>query len=86
VIHPAPDGKPTPVKILEPGEISGEMAIVEHTIRIDNVEILGIVAGALERLRKTFSYSAAKPFLNLSRIISGRLRETTEILTQAPHA
>ncbi|MBI2367479.1 MAG: MMPL family transporter, partial [Deltaproteobacteria bacterium] len=92
VTHPGPDGKPTPIKILDPGEIFGEMAIVEHTVRaadvvaLDNVELLGIDAGALERLRKRFPYTAAKLFLNLSRIISGRLRETTEKLTHAPHA
>ncbi len=86
MVHPAPDGKPTPVKILEPGEIFGEMAIVEHTIQIDNLEILGIDGGALERLRKTFSYSAAKLLLDLSRIIGGWLRKTTEKLTHAPDA
>jgi len=92
VTNPGPDGKPTLVKTLDPGEIFGEMAIVEHTVRaadvvaLDNVELLGIDAGALERLRKRFPYTAAKFFLNLSRIISGRLRETTEKLTQAPHA
>jgi uncharacterized protein len=92
VTNPGPDGKPTAIKILEPGEIFGEMAIVEHTVRaadvlaLDNVELLGIDAGALERLRKRFPYTAAKLFLNLSRIISGRLRETTDKLAQAPHA
>lgn len=82
-----PNGKI--IKNLDPGEIFGEMAIVEKTVRaadvvaLEDVELLGIDAGALERLRKRFPYTAAKLFLNLSRIISGRLRETTEKLTHA---
>lgn len=75
------------IKTLDPGEIFGEMAIVEQAVRaadvvaLEDVELLGIDGNALERLRKRFPYTAAKLFLNLSRIISGRLRETTERLT-----
>jgi len=82
-----PNGKI--IKNLDPGEIFGEMAIVEKTVRaadvvaLEDVELLGIDAGALERLRKRFPFTAAKLFLNLSRIISRRLRETTEKLTHA---
>lgn len=92
VTSPGPDGKPAVLKTLDPGEIFGEMAIVEHCARtadvvaLDDVEVLGIDGPALERLRKRFPYTAAKLFLNLSRIISGRLRETTERLTHAPLA
>jgi hydrophobe/amphiphile efflux-3 (HAE3) family protein len=77
------------IKTLDPGEIFGEMALVEQTVRAadvvaeEDVELLGIDGNALERLRKRFPYTAAKLFLNLSRIISGRLRETTEKLTHA---
>ncbi|OGQ22693.1 MAG: hypothetical protein A3C54_03510 [Deltaproteobacteria bacterium RIFCSPHIGHO2_02_FULL_60_17] len=77
------------IKNLDPGEIFGEMAIVEKTVRaadvvaLEDVELLGIDDKALERLRKRFPFTAAKLFLNLSRIISGRLRETTEKLTHA---
>lgn len=84
-----PDGKAKTIKTLDPGEIFGEMALVERTVRaadvvaLDDVEVLGISGDALERLRKRFPYTAAKLFLNLSRIISGRLRETTERLTRA---
>ncbi|MBI4240578.1 MAG: cyclic nucleotide-binding domain-containing protein, partial [Candidatus Rokubacteria bacterium] len=84
-----PDGKAKTIKTLEPGEVFGEMALVEQTVRaadvvaLDDVEVLGISGDALERLRKRFPYTAAKLFLNLSRIISGRLRETTERLTHA---
>lgn len=77
------------IKTLPPGEIFGEMAIVEKAVRatdvvaLEDVELLGIDDKALERLRKRFPFTAAKLFLNLSRIISGRLRETTEKLTHA---
>lgn len=87
VTDSGPQGKV--IKTLEPGEIFGEMAIVEKTVRaanvvaLDDVELLGIDDKALERLRKRFPFTAAKLFLNLSRIISGRLRETTEKLTHA---
>lgn len=80
------DGAPKTIKVLEPGEVFGEMAIVEHTVRnadvvaTEDVELLGIDEPALERLRKRFPYTAAKLFLNLAKIISGRLRETTESL------
>ena len=85
----SPDGRETIIRSLEPGEIFGEMALVEKTVRgadvvaLENVELLGIDANALERLRKRFPFTAAKLFLNLSRILSGRLRETTERLIQA---
>jgi len=85
VTDSGPQGKV--IKNLPPGEIFGEMAIVEKTVRaadvvaLEDVELLGIDANALERLRKRFPFTAAKLFLNLARIISGRLRETTEKLT-----
>jgi len=85
VTDSGPQGKV--IKNLPPGEIFGEMAIVEKTVRaadvvaLEDVELLGIDDKALERLRKRFPFTAAKLFLNLSRIISGRLRETTEKLT-----
>ena len=85
VTDSGPQGKV--IKNLPPGDIFGEMAIVEKTVRaadvvaLEDVELLGIDGNALERLRKRFPFTAAKLFLNLSRIISGRLRETTEKLT-----
>ena len=87
VTDSGPQGKV--IKNLPAGEIFGEMAIVEKAVRaadvvaLEDVELLGIDDKALERLRKRFPFTAAKLFLNLSRIISGRLRETTEKLTQA---
>ena len=78
------------IKVLEPGDIFGEMAIVEHLVRTadvvatEDVEVLSLGADALERLRQRFPYTAAKLFLNLAKIISARLRETTETLRLHP--
>lgn len=69
------------VATLSEGGIFGEMALVEGTARSANViavedtELLRIDEKSLDRIRRRFPSIAAKLFLNLSKVLSGRLRK-----------
>jgi len=69
---------------LGPGDIFGEMAAVDRHERSADVvamtdsEVLGLRMEDLTHLRKRFPRTAVKLFENLSRILSERLRATTQ--------
>ena len=79
----AQDGGERVLKQLEPGEVFGEMGLIEGLERSADVvvetpsEVLRLDAGSLDRLRRRFPYTSAKLFQNLARILSERLREQT---------
>lgn len=78
------DGREKVLTVLEPGAVFGEMGLVTGEARSANVvaetpaEIVRLDYQALERIRKRFPYTSAKVFRNLARILSARLRTTTE--------
>ncbi len=78
------DGNETELVTLEPGAVFGEMALVTGEARSvyvaaeTPVEVLRLDGPALERLRRTFPYTAAKMFRNLTHLLSDRLRQRTE--------
>jgi predicted RND superfamily exporter protein len=69
------------VQHLEPGDVLGEMALLDEGERSADVvadepsEVLRLDAASLDRLRRRFPYTSAKLFQNLARILSQRLRE-----------
>jgi CRP-like cAMP-binding protein len=84
----APGGGEQTLARLEPGAIFGEMGLVGGGARSANVvaesagEVLKIDFPALERLRKRFPFTGAKFYRNLARVLSERLRDTTEMFMQ----
>jgi len=75
------EGGEKTVQHLEPGDVLGEMALLEEGERSADVvaeepsEVLRLDAASLDRLRRRFPYTSAKVFQNLARILSQRLRE-----------
>jgi len=69
------------VAALSEGAVLGEMALVERTVRSANViaeeetEVLRINEKSLDRIKRRFPRIAAQLFLNLSKVISSRLRK-----------
>jgi uncharacterized protein len=67
------------------GEVFGEMALVRHNERsadvvaVDQVEVLAINEGDLERLQFRYPRIASKVFLNLTRILSDNLQRMTDL-------
>lgn len=79
------------LKKLSPGDIFGEMSVVEETtkrtadvIADEPAEVLRIDRAALDRLRRRFPYTGAKLFLNLARILSERLKDMTQSTAARP--
>jgi predicted RND superfamily exporter protein len=79
------EGGEKTVRHLEPGDVLGEMALLEERERSADVvadepsEVLRLDAASLDRLRRRFPYTSAKLFQNLARILSQRLRERTRL-------
>ena len=75
------EGGEKTVQHLLPGDVVGEMAMLEEGERSADVvaeeasEVLRLDAVSLDRLRRRFPYTSAKLFQNLARILSQRLRE-----------
>ncbi|MBI4824040.1 MAG: MMPL family transporter [Nitrospirae bacterium] len=74
------EGKGKELGTLKEGDIVGEMAFVgggtrsANIISLDETELLKIDYKSLERVRKRFPKIAAKLFMNISHILSDRLR------------
>lgn len=69
------------LKQLGPGDVFGEMGLIEGAERAADViaeeptEVLRLDAASLDRLRRRFPFTSAKLFQNLARILSERLRD-----------
>ena len=80
----ARDGRDQVVATLKPGDVFGEMALVDSHERSADVvaespaEVLRLDAPSLDRLRRRFPFTGVKLFQNLARILSERLRTTTQ--------
>jgi hypothetical protein len=76
------------IRVLEPGAVFGEMALVEARERSADVvaesraEVLVLSAEDLERLERRFPRTGLKVLHNLATILSQRLRDTTERLVR----
>jgi predicted RND superfamily exporter protein len=74
------EGKSKELGILKDGDIVGEMALVgggtrsANVIALEDTELLKIDDRSLDRVRRRFPRIAAKLFLNISRILSSRLK------------
>ena len=81
-------GEPV-IRTVGRGDVIGEMALVRDRPRSADVvvalptEYLVLDRGFLDRLQRRHPRIAAKVFLNLSRILSDRLEDTTEQLARA---
>lgn len=90
VVAHGPDGAAQPLAVLGPGQVFGEMGPLEGVPRSADVvaeeaaEVLALDYAALERIRRRFPFTGAKLFLNLARILSGRLRAMTQAYVEAP--
>lgn len=79
------DGTPLTLAILGPGQVFGEMGPLEGMPRSADVvaeeasEVLGLDFADLERIRRRFPFTGAKLFLNLARLLSGRLRSSASL-------
>jgi predicted RND superfamily exporter protein len=73
---------------LEPGDVFGEMALVQAGPRtanvraLEDVQYLEITWKGLSRIQRLFPYLAAHLYLNLSRILGKRLAKTNELVNQ----
>ncbi len=74
------DGYKTVFKELQSGEVFGEIALVDEVERTadvvalgDDTQVIEIDWKSLERIRKIFPHLASQLFLNISRILGGRL-------------
>ncbi len=74
------EGTSKELAILKEGDIVGEMALMgggirsAHVIAVEDTELLRVDNKSLEKIRRRFPRTAAKLFLNISRILSDRLR------------
>ena len=74
------EGKSKELGILKDGDIVGEMALVgggtrsANVIALEDTELLKIDDKSLDRVRRRFPRIAAKLFLNISRVLSNRLK------------
>lgn len=85
----AHDGEPV-IRYLGRGDVIGEMGLVRDRPRsasvtaVEPTEYLVLDAEFLRRIRRRYPSIAASLFLNLARILSDRLENTTEQLTAQP--
>jgi len=85
----AHDGEPI-IRFLERGDVIGEMGLVRDRPRsaevtaVEPTEYLVLDAAFLTRIRRRYPHIAASLFLNLARILSDRLENTTEQLAATP--
>jgi predicted RND superfamily exporter protein len=83
-------GEPV-IRSMRRGDVIGEMALVRDRPRSADVvvaeptEYLVLDRGFLDRLQRRHPRIAAKVFLNLTRILSDRLEDTTDQLARATH-
>jgi signal transduction histidine kinase len=85
------EGMSETLAILEPGECFGEMALVDHKPRSATVkamgkaEVFGFEQAVLDRFFVAHPEIHLKILQNLTRIASGRLRESDESLVQSAY-
>jgi hypothetical protein len=83
---PTEAGKRVVLSELQPGDIFGEIALVEEVERTADVvasedsRVLEIDWTSLERIRRIFPMISSKLFLNISRVLGARLAATSEQL------
>lgn len=81
---------PVTLKILQPGDVFGEIALVAKTVRtadvfaVTDIKVLTFSQDSLERLQRWNPFLSSRLFLNLSRILGMRLRETLGKMTPSP--
>ncbi len=74
------------------GEVIGEMGLVRHKARsadivvAEETEYIVLDAASLDRIQRRYPRIAAVVFLNLTKILSDRLENTTNQLVHATHA
>jgi predicted RND superfamily exporter protein len=75
------------IRVIGPGIVFGEMAQLgggnvrsATAVAETDVEVLGLDAAALERVRRRFPFTAAKLYRNLAFILTQRLREATDAM------
>jgi len=84
VVVTGPDGRRHLVRQLGRGDVFGEMGLVRQQQRTadivatEDLELLAVDQRFLERLQRRYPRIAAAVFLNLTRILSDRLENTTE--------
>jgi predicted RND superfamily exporter protein/CRP-like cAMP-binding protein len=83
------DGHDRVLAQIVPGEVFGEMALVDSrersadVIANEDVEVLVLTASDLERLRRRFPRTANKVIYNLAIILSSRLRQSADAVAAA---
>lgn len=89
VTHDEKTGKDITLAQLNPGDIFGEIALVEPGPRsadvrtLEPVRYLEIDWNALKRIQRIYPRIASRLFLNLSRVLGIRLAETDKLLFQS---
>ena len=84
VVVTGPDGRRHVVRQLERGDVFGEMGLVRQQQRTADIvatadlELLAVDERFMKRLQRRYPRIAAAVFLNLTRILSDRLENTTE--------
>jgi CRP-like cAMP-binding protein len=84
VVVTGPDGRRHVVRHLERGDVFGEMGLVRQQQRTadivatEDLELLAVDQRFMQRLQRRYPRIAAAVFLNLTRILSDRLENTTE--------
>jgi CRP-like cAMP-binding protein len=84
VVVTGPDGRRRPVRRLGRGDVFGEMGFVRRQQRtadvmaLEDLELLAVDERFLKRLQRRYPRIASTVFLNLARVLSDRLENTTE--------
>ncbi len=80
------------IRDMHRGDVFGEMALVRHAERSADViastpvEVLSVDQRFLDRIQRRYPRIASKVFLNLTRILSDRLQQTTQQYVEARSA